>query len=82
TFNDVDDYNDYDSDNTDDDNALGEAFSSLYPGFRVQVVVCYSELSIISTNCSNAIELAKRITVTVTTPQDFDFVFAFYKANF
>ena len=82
-YNDVDDYHGYDSDEVDDNNALGEKFSSLYPGFRVEVEVCYSKLSTISTQCdSNAIELAKRITITVTTPQDFDFVFSFYKANF
>ncbi|MBL4822838.1 MAG: prepilin-type N-terminal cleavage/methylation domain-containing protein [Colwellia sp.] len=81
-YNDVDDYDGYDTDSTDDENVLGESFSSLYPGFRVQVAVCYSQLSTTSTNCSSSIELAKLITVTVTTPQDFDFVFSFYKANF
>jgi len=79
-YNDVDDYIDFNFSN--ETNALGESFSSLYPGFTVTVVVCYSKLSTISTDCSNAIELTKRITVTVTTPQNFDFVFSFYKANF
>ena len=82
TFDDVDDYHGYDSDKVDDENALDQKFSTLYPGFRVKVDVCYSKLSIISTNCSDTIEIAKRITVTVTTSQDFDFVFSFYKANF
>ena len=74
-YNDVDDYIDFDFSNA--KNALGE--SDLYPGFNVTVAVVYSDFS---SNDSNAIELAKRITITVTTPQDFDFVFSFYKANF
>ena len=76
-YNDVDDYINFDFSN--EKNALGESFSSLYPGFNVDVAVCYSNFS---TNCSNTIALAKRITVTVITPQDFNFVFSFYKANF
>lgn len=76
-YNDVDDYIDFDFSN--ETNALGENFSNLYPGFTVNVAVCYSNFSPI---CSNSIELAKLITVTVTTPQDFNFVFSFYKANF
>jgi MSHA pilin protein MshD len=80
-YDDVDDYISFDFEN--ETNALGESYSQLYPGFKVEVEVCYSKLSTISTQCdSNAIELAKRITITVTTPQDFDFVFSFYKANF
>ncbi|MBL4899231.1 MAG: prepilin-type N-terminal cleavage/methylation domain-containing protein [Colwellia sp.] len=81
-YNDVDDYNDYDAKFSDDNNALGESFSSLYPGFNVTVAVCYIISSNFSANCSSNVELTKRITITVTTPQDFDFVFAFYKANF
>lgn len=76
-YNDVDDYIDFDF--SSETNALGESFSSLYPGFNVTVAVVYSNFS---PNDSNVIELAKRITITVTTPQDFDFVFTFYKANF
>jgi MSHA pilin protein MshD len=76
-FNDVDDYIDFNFSN--ETNALGESFSSLYPGFNVEVAVCYSNFS---ASCSNSIELAKLITITVTTPQDFNFVFSFYKANF
>ena len=74
-FNDVDDYIDFDFSN--ETNALGESFSSLYPGFSVNVAVCYSNFA----TCSKTIELAKRIKVTITTPQKFNFVFAFYKAN-
>lgn len=76
-YNDVDDYIDFDF--SIETNALGDSLSSLYPGFNVEVAVCYSNFS---ASCSNSIELAKLITVTVTTPQDFDFVFSFYKANF
>lgn len=76
-YDDVDDYIGFDF--STETNALGESFSDLYPGFNVNITVCYSNFS---ANCSSSIELAKRITITVTTPQDFDFVFAFYKANF
>jgi MSHA pilin protein MshD len=80
TFNDVDDYDGYDSEDTDDDNALGEAFSSIYPGFRIRVSVCYSNFT---GTCNNiSVERAKLITVTVTTPQGFDFLFSFYRANY
>ena len=76
-YNDVDDYIDFDF--STETNALGERFSSLYPGFNVNVAVCYSNFTV---SCSNTIELAKLITITVITPQDFNFVFSFYKANF
>ena len=76
-YNDVDDYIDFDF--SSETNALGEKFSDLYPGFNVNVAVCYSNFS---ANCTNSIELAKLITITVITPQDFNFVFSFYKANF
>jgi len=76
-YNDVDDYIDFDF--SSETNTLGESLSGLYSGFNVDISVCYSEFS---ASCSNSIELAKLITITVTTPQDFDFVFSFYKANF
>jgi len=76
-YNDVDDYIDFDF--SSETNALGESLSGLYPGFNVNVAVCYSDFS---ANCSSSIELAKLITITVITPQDFNFVFSFYKANF
>jgi MSHA pilin protein MshD len=78
-FNDVDDYHDLDTNLSDDKNVLDEKFSSLYPGFRVRVSVCYSNFS---GNCSTNIELAKFIVITITTPQNFDIQFSFYKANF
>lgn len=79
-FNDVDDYHGYDSNISDDNNALGQAFSSLYPGFRVQVNVCYSNFN--GTCNETDVEIAKLIIITVTTPQDFDFIFSFYRANY
>lgn len=79
TFNDVDDYHDLDTNNTDDENVLGETFSSLYPGFSVRVSVCYSNFS---GTCSTNVELAKFIVITITTPQDFDIKLSVYKANF
>lgn len=76
-YNDVDDYINFDF--SLETNAMGDSYASLYPGFSVDIAVCYSNFS---ANCSGSIEIAKLITVTVTTPQDFDFVFSFYKANF
>lgn len=77
-YNDVDDYINFDF--MTEKNALGERFSSLYPGFYVNITVCYRNIS--SPNCSNNIELSKLVTIIVTTPQGFDFVFSFFKANF
>lgn len=76
-YDDVDDYIDFDFSN--ETNALGESYLDLYPGFNVSVTVSYNNYSPID---SAVIGLAKRITVTVTTPQDFDIAFSFYKANF
>lgn len=81
-FNDVDDYDGY---NFDDENALGDKFSSLYTGFTMSVRVC-NDSDYSGPNCDSALDpnisTAKLIIVTVTTPTDFDFVFSFYKANF
>ena len=74
TFNDVDDYHNLDTNLSDDKNVLGETFSSLYPGFRVHVSVCYSNFS---GTCSANVELAKFIVITITTPQDFDIQLSF-----
>ena len=76
-YNDVDDYIDFNFSN--ETTALGESFSDLYPGFNVSVAVCYSDFSSV---CSNSIALAKLVTITVSTPQNFNFVFSSYKANF
>lgn len=76
-YNDVDDYIDFNF--STEKNALGEKFIDLYPGFDLSITVHYSDFS---PNESNVIELAKLITITVVTPQDFNFVFSFYKANF
>ncbi len=77
-YDDVDDYNSFRFIN--EENTLGEKLSSLYPGFNVRITVCYRNVS--SLGCSNNIELSKLVTITVTTPQGFDFVFSFFKANF
>jgi MSHA pilin protein MshD len=77
-FNDVDDYKDFDF--TTDTNSSGDLFINLYPGFDVDIHVCYSKFDGICNDTS--IEIAKLIIITVTTPQDFDFVFSFYMANF
>jgi len=75
-FDDVDDYINFVF--STDVNSLGDSYASLYPGFSVNIAVCYSNFT---GTCSINIELAKLIIITVTTPQGFDFVFSFYKAN-
>jgi len=76
-FNDVDDYNAFNF--STETNALGDSYADLYPGFSVRVNVCYSNFS---NSCSASVQLAKLITIIVTTPQNFDFTFSFYKGNF
>ena len=80
-YNDVDDYNSFDFDSA--SNALGQSYDNLYPGFQANITVCYRNFDSNSLiDCSNQIEISKRIVITVTTPQGFDVVFAFYKGNF
>lgn len=74
-YDDVDDYNGFRFLN--ETNVLGERFSSLYPGFNVRITVAYRKF-----DSSSNIGLSKLITITVTTPQGFDIVFSFFKANF
>jgi MSHA pilin protein MshD len=67
------------------ENSLGESTGSdIYIGYQVNVTVVNDgdydgnpDGNSITTNFT-----AKLITVTVTTPQGFDFVFSAYKANF
>ena len=77
-FDDVDDYNGL----TVIESTLGssDSLANIYSGFQVRV-------SVINDSDYNGIAdtnnfTAKLITVTVTTPQKFDFVFSAYKANF
>lgn len=55
---------------------------NLYTGFSLLVKVIYDGDFNGIDDESNANPVAKLITVTVTTPQDFDFVFSVYRTNF
>jgi MSHA pilin protein MshD len=72
-YNDVDDFNGYSK--TED--ALGDGLHSSYGSFKVEVVVQYA-----GADLNLAHELAKRITVMVTTPLGTELKFATHKANF
>lgn len=80
SYDDVDDYNGL----IVIQNSLGESSEDIYIGYQVSVTVIndgdYDGISNGNSNTSNY--TAKLITVTITTPQNFDFVFAAYKANF
>ena len=73
-FDDVDDYNGFSESVNSTNISLGDSFSS----FQINVSVAYagSELGLSNNN------LAKRITVTVTTPLGTPINFTGYKANF
>ncbi|MCJ8319939.1 MAG: prepilin-type N-terminal cleavage/methylation domain-containing protein [Colwellia sp.] len=73
-FNDVDDYNDYSSLDNSTDNDLDDGYNS----FEVDVDVQYDGITLGLSD----IRLAKRITVTVTTPLKTKVTFAGYKSNF
>lgn len=76
TFDDVDDYNNLRV----IESSLAEGLGDIYLGYGLQVTVIndsdYDGVS--DTNNYTA----KLITVTVTTPQSFNFVFAVYRVNF
>jgi len=79
TYDDVDDYNAIDFSDT-IQNSLGEDLSAEYVGFSMNVTVINDENYDGSGSGDNS--TAKLITITVRTPQDFDFVFSVYKVNF
>jgi MSHA pilin protein MshD len=73
-YNDVDDFHEYASNDDALDNSLGESYSN----FEIYVDVQYAGLELgLADN-----KLAKRITVTVTTPLGTEIKFATHKANF
>jgi MSHA pilin protein MshD len=72
-YNDVDDFHKYDAKNDALDNSLGETYSS----FDIYVDVRYA-----GADLGLADNLAKRITVTITTPLGTEIKFATHKANF
>jgi MSHA pilin protein MshD len=78
SYDDVDDYNGL----NDIESSLGDGLNTIYTGFQVNVqVVTDSDYDGDSDSNDNNFT-AKLITVTITTPQQFDFVFSAYKANF
>jgi MSHA pilin protein MshD len=76
-YDDVDDYHGLNVLQDSEGNGL-----SSYVGFSIDVVVVYDGNFDGADDESNANPLAKLITVTVTTPQDFDFIFSVYRTNF
>ena len=81
----VNSYDDVDDYDTDDEiitpkNALGESIVDEYIGFSMKIDVINDANYDGSGTGNNS--TAKLITVTVRTPQEFDFVFSVYKANF
>jgi MSHA pilin protein MshD len=79
TYDDVDDYDAINFGST-IENSVGENISAKYLGFSMNVTVINDANYDGSGTGNNS--TAKLITVTVRTPQSFDFVFAFYKVNF
>jgi MSHA pilin protein MshD len=77
-FDDVDDYNNL----TVIENTLGDSLADIYIGFSVSVSVINDSDYDGDSDGGDNNYTAKLITVTVTTPQDFDFIFSVYKANF
>jgi MSHA pilin protein MshD len=73
-YNDVDDFDKYASNDDVLDNSLGESYSN----FNIYVDVQYAGLELGLADD----KLAKRITVTVTTPLGTEIKFATHKANF
>jgi MSHA pilin protein MshD len=81
TFDDVDDYHGLSI----MESSLGgdDSLNDIYVGYQINVKVIND--STYDGEYDEAVDdnsTAKLITVTVTTPQDFDFVFAVYRANF
>lgn len=87
-FDDVDDYNNLSI----IESSLGDedSLNDFYVGYQINVKVI-NDSNYDGVNDSNSednndfkdnIFTAKLITVTITTPEDFDFVFAVYRANF
>lgn len=78
-WDDVDDYNGFSVAGKDLENSAGQALGRDYYGFSVNVVVSYDG-NFDGTTDNN--QLAKLITIRVTTPAGQPFVFSSYKANF
>lgn len=81
-FDDVDDYNGLALSGSNFDNSFGQDISHLYVGYSVEVNVCNDADYSGTCTGSEGTSVAKKITITVTTPTDFDIVFTSYRANF
>lgn len=79
-FDDVDDYNDLVLNGIQSSLGAGDSLNDIYRGFQVKVSVTNESNYRVTANANNY--TAKLITVTVTTPQQFDFIFSAFKANF
>jgi len=79
-FDDVDDYNDLILNEIESSLGASDSLDNIYRGFKVKVNVTNDSNYGAAANANNF--GAKLITVTVTTPQGFDFVFSAYRANF
>ncbi|MFT5815053.1 MAG: MSHA pilin protein MshD [Psychroserpens sp.] len=79
-FDDVDDYNNLSI----MESSLGvdDSLNDIYVGYQINVKVINDSDYDGDNDAADNNFTAKLITVTVTTPQDFDFVFAVYRANF
>jgi MSHA pilin protein MshD len=79
-FDDVDDYHLLNTIET----ALGssDSLATLYVGFKVEVRVINDSNYDAINNANDNNFTAKLITITVTTPQNFNFVFSAYRANY
>lgn len=79
-YNDVDDYDEISMSDPIIRNSLGEDISEKYVGYKMNVDVINDANYDGSGTGDNS--TAKLITITIRTPQDFDFVFSVYKVNF
>jgi MSHA pilin protein MshD len=77
-FDDVDDYNDLSI----KENSLGDPLNDIYVGYQIIVQVINDSDYDGDHDEDDNEYTAKLIRVTITTPQDFNFVFAVYRANF
>jgi MSHA pilin protein MshD len=80
TYDDVDDYNEINKGDTIQNSLNDDSLAALYKGYSIDVTVCND--GDYNGQCDASTNVAKRITVTVTTPTGFDIVFSTYRANF
>ncbi|QUM83212.1 prepilin-type N-terminal cleavage/methylation domain-containing protein [Moritella sp. 28] len=79
-FNDVDDYNIY-CNNSDPSAALA-SFTNEYPGYGLQICVSFAADKFDSNSISGAINVAKRIRVTIFMPNDEAIELTSFKGNY